>query len=210
MGAYSGDGIRGERAVGLLSPVREQLLGILRSKALRALDQPVRLSAGGWSSHFIDAKKGLAAWRDLRIAGQAIFEAVENAGLRFDAAGGPTLGADALAVGIAAVSDTSWFVVRKEPKGHGTKQWIEGARIGPAVRVLLVDDVVTTGGSILKALDIVEETGAEVVAAVTLVDRSGLATVRLADRGVPYFPMATYENLGIEPVTLGSVAGTAG
>ena len=195
--------------VGVRSPVREQLLDILRSKALRALDEPVRLSAGGWSSHFIDAKLGLAAWGDLRIACQAIFETVENAGLRFDAAGGPTLGADALAVGIAAVSDTSWFVVRKNPKLHGTKQWIEGARIGPAVRTLIVDDVVTTGGSMLKALDIVEETGAEVVAAVTLVDRSDLASRILADRGTPYFPMATYEDLGIEPVTLGVGADAA-
>ena len=194
----------------MLSPVRKQLLDILRYKALRALDEPVRLSAGGWSSHFIDGKKGLAAWGDLRIVCQAIFETVENAGHRFDAVGGPTLGADALAFGIAAVSDTSWFVVRKKPKLHGTKQWIEGARIGPAVRTLLVDDVVTTGGSILKALDIVEETGAEVVAAATLVDRSDLATLTLADRGIAYFPMATYEDLEIEPVTLVSVAAAAG
>ena len=69
----------------------------------------------------------------------------QTPGFRFDAVGGPTLGADALAVGIAAVSDTSWFVVRKEPKGHGTKRWIEGARLGPGVKTLLVDDVVTTG-----------------------------------------------------------------
>ena len=189
------------------SPVREQLLEILCDKALRTLDKPVRLSAGGWSSHFIDGKEGLAAWRDLRVACQAIVETVHSAGFRFDAVGGPTLGADALAVGIAAVSDTSWFVVRKEPKGHGTKRWIEGARLGPGVRTLLVDDVVTTGGSILKALRVVEETGAEVVAAVTLVDRSDRARPKLEQRGTPYFPMATYGDLEIEPVTLGVVAG---
>ena len=196
--------------VRLRSRLRKQLLDILTEKALRALDRPVRLSSGGWSSHFIDGKESLAAWSDLRIACRAILEAVHSAGFRFDAVGGPTLGADALAVGIAAVSDTSWFVVRKEPKGHGTKRWIEGARLGPGVKTLLVDDVVTTGGSLLKALGIVEETGADIVAAVTLVDRGDLARAKLRERGIAYLPMATYEDLRIEPVTLGVVAGAAG
>lgn len=66
--------------------------------------------------------------------------------------------------------------------------------------MLLVDDVVTTGGSILKALEIVRHTGAEVVAAATLVDRGDLARPRFEDLGVAYFPMATYELLGITPV----------
>ena len=194
----------------LSSPIREQLLEIIRTKALRSLDQPVRLSSGGWSSHFIDGKAGLAAWRDLEVACRAMVEAVADAGLRFDAAGGLTLGADALAVGIAAVSNTRWFVVRKEPKGHGTKRRIEGARVGPGVRTLLVDDVVTTGASIIKALDSIEETGAEVVAAVTLVDRSELARPKLEDRGLVYLPMATYRDLGIDPVTRGVLASAVG
>lgn len=193
--------------VGEASSLQSELLEILRTKALRALDKPVRLSSGGWSSHFVDGKAGLAEWRDLQIACRAIVGKAEDAGLRFDAAGGPTMGADALSVGIAAVSNARWFMVRKEPKGHGTKRWIEGARIGRGERVLLVDDVVTTGGSILKALDIVAETGAEIVAVATLVDRSGLAAGILQSRGVPYLPMVTYQDLGIarvEPVsTLG-------
>lgn len=196
--------------VGMRSSLREELLEILRSKALRALDQPVRLSSGGWSSHFVDGKEGLAAWRDLRVASRAIVESVADAGLRFDTVGGPTMGADALAVGIAAVSNTSWFMVRKEPKGHGTKRWIEGARIGPGVKALLVDDVVTTGGSILKAWQIVEETGAEIVAAVTLVDRGDLASDKLEELGIAYLPMATYADLGIEPVKYGVVVSAAG
>ena len=136
-------------------------------------------------------------------------ESVRDAGHQFDAVGGLTMGADALAVGIAAVSDSRWFLVRKEPKQRGTRRWVEGAQIGPGDRILLVDDVVTTGGSIFKALDIVEQTGAETVAAVTLLDRSELARPQFENRGIDYFPMATYQSLGIEPVGLGPIVAAA-
>lgn len=198
------------RTVGLGSPLRQQLLEILHAKALRSLGNPVRLSSGALSSHFIDGKKGLAAWRDLHVASQAIVETVTDAGFSFDAVGGLTMGADALSVGVAAVSDTSWFAIRKKPKEHGTKRRIEGARLEPGVKILLVDDVVTTGGSILKALGVVQGTGADIVAAVTLVDRGDLARAKLRERGIAYFPMATYEDLGIEPVTFGVVASATG
>ena len=152
------------------------------------------------SSDFIDGKVALAEWRDLQTACKAIVETVAADGHRFDAVGGLTLGADALAVGIAAVTDSSWFFVRKEPKKRGTNKLIEGAPIGPGDTVLLVDDVVTTGGSILKALDAISQTGAETVAAVTLVDRSGIACEEFQRRGIAYYPMATYESFGIDPV----------
>lgn len=182
---------------------REQLLEILRNKALRELPEPVRLASGAWSSHFIDGKEALAAWSDLRVACEAIFETVRDAGHSFDAVGGLTMGADALAVGVAAVSDASWFSVRKEPKMRGTRRLVEGAQIGPGDKVLLVDDVVTTGGSIHKAFDVIRERGAEIVAAVTLVDRGDSARMGLEELGVAYFPMATYKSLGIDPVRLG-------
>lgn len=161
------------------------------------------MASGAWSSHFIDGKEALAKWGNLRIASQAIFEAVTARGHVFDAVGGLTMGADAIAVGVAAVSDTSWFSVRKEPKKRGTRRLIEGAQIGPGYKALLVDDVVTTGGSILKALDAIKETGAEVVAAVTLVDRGDAARPKLEDLGIDYYPMATYQDLGIEAVRFG-------
>ena len=179
---------------------RDELLEILRTRGHRRLDEPIKLASGAWSSDFIDGKEALAAWRHLRVACEAITETVRDAGHRFDAVGGLTMGADALAVGIAAVSDTRWFFVRKEAKQRGTRRWVEGAQIGPGDRILLVDDVVTTGGSMFKALDVIEQTGAETVAAATLLDRSELARPKFEARGIDYFPMATYESLGIEPV----------
>jgi orotate phosphoribosyltransferase len=181
--------------------LREQLVRILIEKGLRTFDEPIQLASGEWSSDFLDGKEALQRWSDLALAGQAIVEAVHGAGIEFDAVGGLTLGADALSVAVAAAADSSWFIVRKEPKGRGTGRSIEGAQLGPEHRVLLVDDVVTTGGSILKAYDIVRrEAGSTIVGAVTLVDRGEQAAPKFAALGVPYFPMATYADLGIVPV----------
>lgn len=192
-----------------MSSKRAQLLEILRSKGLRHLPEPIQLASGEWSSDFIDGKEALAKWSDLFLASQAIVETVHEAGLSFSASGGLTLGADALAVGVAAASDGQWFIVRKEPKNRGTRRHIEGAQIGTGDRVLLVDDIVTSGGSILKAYELVVATGAEVVGAVTLVDRSDLAAPKFAELGVPYFPMTTYSMLGIPPVGLGQVTASS-
>ena len=188
----------------------DQLLEILRDGGLTTLAAPVQLASGQWSRYFIDGKEALAAGADLRLAAEAISQRVSGAGLSFDAVGGLTLGADALSAAIALVSETSWFIVRKAPKGRGTDRRIEGARIGNGDRVLLVDDVVTTGGSILQSYDVVQSTGAEVVAAVTLADRGDDAAREFAARSVPYFPMATYHDLGIPRVGEEPAAAPAG
>jgi orotate phosphoribosyltransferase len=180
---------------------REELIQILIAKGLRKFDEPIQLASGEWSSDFLDGKEALQTWRDLSLAGEAIYETVRDAGVTFDAVGGLTLGADALSVAVAAAADSSWFIVRKEPKGRGTGRSIEGTQLDASHRVLLVDDVVTTGGSILKAYEIVRrEAGSTVVGAVTLVDRGDQAAPKFAELGIPYFPMATYTDLGIVPV----------
>lgn len=176
------------------------LIELLKTQGLRHLPEPVQLASGEMSDYFIDGKEALGHYDDLEIACTEIVERVRGAGIQFDAAGGLTLGADALAVGIAAAARCRWFFVRKEPKSRGTRRLVEGAQIGEGSRVLLVDDVVTTGGSIIQAYEAVVGVGAVVVAAVTLVDRGDVARRSFADLGVPYFPMATYHDLGIPPV----------
>jgi orotate phosphoribosyltransferase len=93
-----------------------------------------------------------------------------------------------------------WFLVRKEQKGRGTNRWIEGARITAGTKVMLVDDVVTSGGSIQTAYERVRSEGGEVAFATTLVDRGDEAAAYFERAGVPYLPMLTYQDLGIEPV----------
>lgn len=181
---------------------RDRLLDIVKERALIQFDEPRELSSGELSRDFIDAKAGLSRGADLHLACTVIARSVTDAGIEFDAVGGLTLGADQFSHGIAAVlaDHREWFVVRKQPKGRGTDQLVEGAKLGPGSRVLLVDDIVTTGGSIQVAHQRVVDTGATVVAAVTLVDRSDIAGAYFAERDVPYLPVFTYRDLGIVPV----------
>ena len=177
-----------------------QLMATLRVKGYRRLSEPVQLAPGLWTSDWVDCQTALAEWRDLKLACEAIVEAVAAGGHVYNAVGGQTLGANALSVGCAAVSGCSWFSVRKEPKQRGTRRSIEGAQLAPGDRALLVDDVVITGASTLAALEAVEAAGAEVVAVVALLDRSGLAAPRFLQRGIDYYPMITHESFNIELV----------
>lgn len=181
------------------------MIEIVRERGLVRLPEPVALSSGQLSRDFVDAKAALARGQDLQEACLAL---VESAGaVDFDAVGGLTMGADQFAHVIAVLAGKDWFVVRKEPKGRGTNKLVEGARLSATTRALLVDDVVTTGGSIQKAYEVVTGLGVKVVAAVTLVDRGEVAARFFARKEVPYFPLVTYRDLGIEPVGDGLVSG---
>lgn len=183
-----------------MSALRDAVVAIVKGYGLEHRAEPFTLTSGELSHDYLDAKKALAQGQDLRMACDALVELAHEIGADFDAVGGLTLGADAFATGMALLSDRAWFVVRKKAKEHGKSRRIEGARLGTGQRVLLVDDVVTTGGSILEALDAVLDTGASVVAALTLVDRGDQAAQRFAERSIAYRALITYRDLGIRPV----------
>lgn len=187
-----------------MSDLRNAVVAIVKERGLRRLAEPIVLRSGQVSQDFVDGKAALSRGADLETACRAVLEAL--GGIGFDAAGGLTMGADHLAHGVALLSGAEWFVVRKEPKGRGTNQLVEGARVGAGTRVVLVDDAVTTGGSIQKAHDAIVGLGATVVAAVTLVDRGEVAAPYFRDRHIPYTALVTYGDLGIEPVGEGPVS----
>lgn len=181
--------------------LRRALIDVVRTVGLETRDEPFQLTSGAWSRDYIDGKRALANGAALELAARAAVEAVAEAGVGgFDAVGGLTMGADHLSHSISLVSGSLWFSVRKQAKGHGKGRAVEGAVLEPGMRVLLVDDVVTTGGSIQLAFEAVAETGVTVVAALTLVDRGEVAARFFAEQGVTYVPLATYHDLGIEPV----------
>jgi orotate phosphoribosyltransferase len=181
----------------LADATRHALAELVRSTGYERRDEPFQLTSGGWSHDYVDGKYAIATGSALRIASEAAIEAV---GESFDAVGGPTMGADALAHGIALMSGASWFSVRKEPKGHGRRAWVEGARLDAGERVLIVEDVVSTGGSLLKAVERVRELGVEVLAATALLDRSPKVAQRFEEAGVRWVPLLTWVDLGIEPL----------
>ncbi len=178
---------------------RTALLDILKAKGLLELAEPVKLSSGAMSRFFLDGKKALAHGADLALASQCLLDLADAAGIEFDAVGGLTLGADQFAHGVAVVGDKEWFVVRKQPKGRGTDNYVEGADLA-GKRVFLVDDVITTGDSSLIAKERIDAEGGTVVLASTLASRSDQPTKTFGAAGVRFEPLFTYVDLGIPAV----------
>lgn len=187
------------------SDFKEAVRRLILDKGYERRDPPFQLSSGEWSHDYIDGKRAMARGDELKIVAEAIMAVAVKLGVSFDSVGGLTMGADPLAHSIAVLSDKAWFSVRKEPKHHGEQRLIEGSEISADMRVLLVDDVVTTGRSILRALDAVEGESGRVVLVVSVVDRGEGTARELKARGVAYSPLLTYADLGIDPIGRGSV-----
>lgn len=179
--------------------IRAEMAGRLRAKGYEYRETPFTLTSGALSHDYIDGKYCVANGADLAyvssLAGRLLGETP-------DAVGGLTMGADALAHGIAIHFGCDWFSVRKAQKDHGRQARVEGTRLVGAPRVLLVDDVVSTGASTLTALDAVLEAcpEAQIVGAIALCDRGDGAPRRMAERGVRWLPLCTYKELGIDPI----------
>lgn len=156
------------------SAIMENLLHILYERSFRYDPQfGFLLSSGAKSDMYVDAKKTVLSAEGMVLTGKLLFERVKNDSI--DGIGGLTLGADPLAYAAALVSNMEGkplnvFIVRKEPKKHGTEQQIEGP-LKAGARVVVVDDVVTTGASTIKAIESATAAGFEVVKALVLLDR---------------------------------------
>ncbi len=185
----------------MTNPTKQRLREILdASGALQRLREPIQLASGGWSRDFIDGKLAVANVDDFAFVGKAMYTAAKDSGAEFEAVGGLVLGAAPFTFAVFQAARCKWFLVRKEQKGRGTNRWIEGTRITTGTKVMLVDDVVTSGSSIQTAHKQVCREGGEVVFATTLVDRGDEAEAYFKQVGIPYVPMLTYQDLDIEPV----------
>ncbi len=178
---------------------RSALRSVLLAKGVTKLEQPVELSSGARSRYFVDGKRALAAGHDLALGSVCMLDLLASRSLVADAVGGLTLGADQFAHGVAIVGGLEWFVVRKQPKGRGTDKYIEGADLSDK-RVLLVDDVITSGASSLTAHERIVAEGGQAVLATTLVARSDEPFERFEAAGIRFAPLFTYADLGLPPV----------
>ena len=174
-------------------PATGELLAALRQFSLR--EGEFTLASGRTSKWYMDARQVTFRGDCLETVGRAVLEAVE--GVAFDAVGGLTLGADPVALAVAACSGKRAFAVRKEAKGHGAGGRMAGP-VRPGDRILVVDDAVTTGGSTLMAIDAIVDFGGEIVAASCLLDRGGELGPALEQRRIPFFPVLGAPDLGFD------------
>jgi orotate phosphoribosyltransferase len=168
---------------------RRRLLELLT--ALSFERRKVVLASGRESDFYIDCKRTALTAEGHVLIGRLLFDRVRRVKPLVRGVGGLTLGADPLASAIALTSflegdPVDSFIVRKEPKGHGTGQWIEGRKTIPdGSRVAVLEDVVTTGGSALKAIERCRAENLVVVGCFALVDRQEGGREAIEAQGVP-------------------------
>jgi orotate phosphoribosyltransferase len=157
-----------------MDPLRQQLLDLLREKSFRySPDKPFKLVSGRVSPYYIDCRPTTHNAQGLALIGEIIFQLIRD--LKVTAIGGLTMGADPIAHATALTSymkgqPINAFSVRQKPKAYGTGGLLVGD-VTPGDRAVVVEDVVTTGGSALRAVAAAREFGLQVVKVLILVDR---------------------------------------
>jgi orotate phosphoribosyltransferase len=194
------------------TPTHAQQLLTLLSRLSFRLGQ-FKLSSGGTSDYYIDCRTTTLHAEGGRLTGHAILELLEQHGIEADAVGGLTMGADPIVSNVATAS--AWralskpgapllngFLVRKAEKAHGTGRRIEGFN-SEGARVVIVDDVCTTGASTINAIEAAIEAGMKVAAVVCIVEReeaNGRPAVEAAANGAPFLRLFTANEVRAEHV----------
>ena len=181
------------RAAPDIAAARERLVSELRRHAL--VIGEVTLTSGRTAQYYVDVKRAILRPPGFGAVGQLVAAAVRDHGAT--AVGGMTMGADPVAcAALGAGADVSAFFVRKDRKQHGLQRWIEGPELRPDERCLVVEDVVTTGGSTVAAIQRVRDEGLEVVGVISVLDRlaGGAAAIERA-AGAPYRPLTTIDDV---------------
>ncbi len=181
-----------------MSTSRQQLLAFLARRSFRLGE--FKLSSGGTSDYYIDCRATTLDGEGARLTGRAFLDEIRRRGWQPQAVGGPTLGADPIVVAVSVLSADRpgagiihGFLVRKAEKAHGTGQRIEGFREQGA-RVVIVEDVCTTGASIIQAIEAAHEFGFNVVGVMCLVEREeagGRPAVEKAAAPAPFVSLFT-------------------
>jgi len=163
--------------------MKAELIELLCEKSFKYTEEPsFKLVSGKMSRFYVNCKPTVLSPRGMFLAGHLVFEAIRD--LDVKGIGGLTFGADPVAVATAFASElkgqpVNAFSIRKTRKDHGIVKWVEGD-LKPGDRVVIIDDVATTGGSTIKAVERARSEGLDVVRAVILVDRQegGLENIR--------------------------------
>ena len=180
--------------------MKEELLKLLKQNAYKKGE--FKLSSGKTSEHYVNCKPVTLNGRGLTLASVMLLEHVERDSA---AVGGLTLGADPIVSGVAVVAGLDkrlldGLIVRKEPKGHGTEAWIEGPILPEGSKVTVLEDVITTGGSAIKAVKRIRDAGYKVERVVSIVDRQedDEATTAMKLAGLELYSIFTLKDLSEE------------
>lgn len=176
---------------------RDQLQDLLYRQSFRYSDQPTfKLTSGQTSRYYIDCKKVTLDPKGATLTGRLVFERIKA--LRPQGVGGLTLGADPIALAVAVTSYLEGqpipaYIIRKEPKGHGSRAWIEG-NLPEGAAVVVVEDVVTTGGSTIKAIERLKAHGCKILKVIALVDRQEGGREAIEASGYPLESLFTVDD----------------
>lgn len=179
---------------------KTRLVELVREHALKFGE--FKLASGQMASFYLDCRKLTLQGEGANQIALGMLELLGRTGWP-DAVGGMAIGADPIS---AAIITVGWqqgrslrgFIVRKEPKAHGTGQQVEGP-VGPGDRAVIVEDVVTTGGSSLRAIELVRAAGIKVDRCIAIIDRQQGATEKFAAIGVQLHSLLTRADLGLPP-----------
>ena len=177
--------------------MKEEFLKLLKENAYKKGE--FKLSSGKTSEHYVNCKPVILTGRGLTLASIMLLECVEEGSV---AVGGLTLGADPLVSGVAVVSGLDrktmdGLIVRKEAKGHGTQAWIEGPTLPEGSKVTVLEDVITTGGSSIKAVKRLRDAGYVVNRIVSIIDRqeNGEADTAMKLAGLELYSLFSLDEL---------------
>lgn len=177
---------------------KERLLELLREKSLEI--RPVILSSGRASDYYMDCKCVTLSAEGAYLTARLMLDMIRA---DVSAVGGLTLGADPIVSSISLLShiekrDLSALIVRKEPKKHGTMSYVEGPALEKGAMVAVVEDVVTSGASLLKAADRLSAAGYRPVQALAVLDREEGGRQAIEERGLTLQALFTRRDLGID------------
>jgi len=181
-----------------LNPDRQRLLEILRKDAF--FKEKITLSSGKTSDFYIDARRVTLSAEGSYLCAKIILDVLKDE--KIDAIGGPTLGADPLLGAIGVLSFQSGkpvntFIIRKASKPYGREQQIEGPLLKSDSRVVLIDDVATTGKSFAESIEVLNKMGIKPLKAVCIVDRKEGAQQILSQHGCPLISIFDLTNFSL-------------
>jgi orotate phosphoribosyltransferase len=187
---------------GIVRYEREQLIALLQRDALKR--GTFTLASGRTSHYYVDGRKVTLSAQGAAMVGAGVLEQLTDLP-DINAVGGLTMGADPIVGATLALAPLAGFghlrgfLVRKEAKSHGTGNLVEGP-LEPGSMVAIVDDVATTGGSSIQAVQAVEAIGCKVAIVLVVLDRLEGAAAAFAARGLPFRALLTIRDLGVEPL----------